>query len=403
MDRRQFLYQSALIPAAAYAASSSATESSGGQGGGNHVSLREKFFGCIAGAHVGSALKGPCEGWDWQDIQAKYGTIDHLMGYQDYHNGWNREPGTTEDGIERQKMMITAIIEKRDRVNAEDLRRIWVRDMKPEAAGMISEPWEGVILSLAKSGIPACDMGRYHDAAVTDAMARACHPLGLINAGDIEAAVEDVFEVGQVYNVPNSRGIQWAAVTGIAIASATKPGATVDSVIGDVLKGHPRFVTTAIGWIRFGEDATPSKMPLVAEIERGLELTKNCKDFREMRVAFDKVYYGKGNAVNANEVVTKAVCVFRMCKGNPKEAMISSVNMGRDTDCLSAIASGISGALSGASAIPQEWIKQVDYATTKIPVTNSRRTIQQHADGLYEAYQARLRRMRTFVDEMERA
>jgi ADP-ribosylglycohydrolase len=92
-----------------------------------------------------------------------------------------------------------------------------------------------------------------------------------------------------------------------------------------------------------------------------------------------------------------------MVKGNPKDAMIAAANLGRDTDCLAAIAAGISGALNGASVIPEEWIKQVDYATTKMPVTNSRRALREHADGLYEAYHARLRKMRSFADEMERA
>lgn len=395
MDRRHFLHQTALMPAAAYAASSSAAGASG-QGASSQISLREKFFGCIAGVHVGSALGAPCEAWDWPDIQAKYGTIDRLLPYQHYRNGWNREPGTTEDGVERQKMMITAIIEKKDRVTAEDVRRIWVRDMKPEAAGMISEPFEAQLLAMAKSGIPACDIGRYCDYSGLVTMARSCHPIGLINAGDIEGAVEDVFEVGQLYQTANSRGLQWAAVTGLAIASATKRGATVDSVIADILKGHPRFVS------RGGESGD---MTVMGEIERSLERTKNCKDFREMRVTFDKVYSGRGFPYfcsYANEVVSKAVCVFHMCKGNPKESMIASVNMGRDTDCLSAVAAGISGALMGASAIPEEWLKQVDYATTKMPITNSRRTMRQHADGLFEAYQLRLRKLRAFVETMEK-
>jgi ADP-ribosylglycohydrolase len=92
-----------------------------------------------------------------------------------------------------------------------------------------------------------------------------------------------------------------------------------------------------------------------------------------------------------------------MVKGNTKDAMVAGVNMGQDTDCLAAVAAGISGALSGASSVPEAWIKQVDYATSQIPITNSRRTIRQHADGLYEAFQTRLRRMRSFADEMEQA
>jgi len=92
-----------------------------------------------------------------------------------------------------------------------------------------------------------------------------------------------------------------------------------------------------------------------------------------------------------------------MVQGNPRDAIIAAVNLGRDTDCLAAIAAGISGALSGAASIPEEWVRQVDYATTKMPVTNSRRTLREHADGLYEAYRARLRAMRRYVDTMKEA
>ncbi|HYW44636.1 MAG TPA: ADP-ribosylglycohydrolase family protein [Bryobacteraceae bacterium] len=389
MDRRQFLHRS-ILPVVACAAPGSAMpsldESAEGVG---QVGLKDKFFGCIAGCHVGSALKGPCEGWTWQDCEAKFGMIDKMLPYRDYGNNWNREPGTTEDGVERQKMMITAIIEKQDRVTAEDVRKIWVRDMKPEAAGMISEPFEAVLLAMAKSNIPAADIGKYCDYAGLVSMSRSCHPIPLINAGDVDSAVNDVMEVGQLYQTANSRGLQWAAIMAIAIATATKPGATVDSVIGAVLKGHPRI----------GRGTT-------SEIERGLRVAQPCKDYKELRVAFDKVYFGKGMPYPtsyANEVVTKAICVFSMVKGNTKEAMLAAVNMGRDTDCMSACAAGISGALTGASSIPEEWIRQVDYATTKMPITNSKRTVREHADGLYGAFLARLRRIRTYADEMEKA
>jgi ADP-ribosylglycohydrolase len=105
----------------------------------------------------------------------------------------------------------------------------------------------------------------------------------------------------------------------------------------------------------------------------------------------------------ANEVVTKALCILWMVKGNPKDAIVAAVNMGRDTDCLAAVAGGISGALSGGSAIPEEWIKQLDYATTLNRFTNSQRTLRQHSDGLYEAFRARLARMKTYATEMESA
>lgn len=337
-------------------------------------------------------MGAPCESWTWQRIEKEHGTIDKLMPYLHYNNGWMREAGTTEDGVERQKLMITAIIEKKDRVTAEDVRKIWVKYMLPEQAGMISEAFEGRLLQMAKSGIPACDIGRYCDYAGLNSFARSCHPLGLINAGDVEGAISDVFEVGQLYQTSNSRGLQWAAVTAMAIAAATKPGATVDSVIAAVLKGDPRFASN------------PGQPKVVEELERHLERTKKYKDFRELRVYFDQVYSGRGMPYpysSANEVVTKAFCIFAMTKGVTKDAMIAAVNIGRDTDCETAVAAGISGALTGAGSLPAEWIKQVDYATSRMPVTNSRRTIREHADGLYEAFISRLRKVRNYADEME--
>jgi ADP-ribosylglycohydrolase len=199
--------------------------------------------------------------------------------------------------------------------------------------------------------------------------------------------------VGQLYQTTNSRGIQWAAVTVVGIAAATKPGATVDSVLGAIFdncdKVDKRFV-------KFGN--------VLREIESGLKLTADCKDFREMRKAFDKKYSGAGIPYAqsyANEVVTKAVCVFKMVRGNLKDAIIASVNMGRDTDCLTSVAGGISGALSGAASLPESWITQCDYATTKNIYTNSQRTLREHSDGLYNAFKARLRKMKAFVNEMD--
>jgi ADP-ribosylglycohydrolase len=383
------LHNSVVAPAAACAAQAQIAQPASGK-----LSLQEKFFGCIAGVHVGSSMGAPCESWTWQRIEEKHGTIDKLMPYLHYNNGWMRDAGTTEDGVERQKLMITAIIEKKDRVTAEDVRKIWVKYMLPQQAGMISESFEGRLLQMAKSEIPACDIGRYCDYAGLNSFSRSCHPIGLINAGNVEGAVSDVFEVGQLYQTTNSRGLQWAAVTAMAIAAATKPGATVESVIATVLKGDPRFTRN------------PGSPKVVEELERNLELTKKCKDFRELRVAFDSIYSGHGmpySYSSANEVVSKAFCIFAMTKGITKDAMIAAVNIGRDTDCETAVAAGISGALTGAESIPEEWIKQVDAATAKMPVTNSRRTLRQHADGLYEAFLNRLGKARAHAEEMERA
>ena len=397
MARRSFLAGTVAAAAAVSAGkglgAEQAKEAKASVGG---VSLREKFFGCIAGCHIGSAMGAPVEGWPYERIEREYGLLDKLLPYSAYgKKDWVREPGTTEDGVERQKLMITAILEKQDRINAEDLRRAWVDHMNPNAAGLVSEPFEGALLAMAKTHIPASDIGKYCDYSGLVSLSRSCHPIGLINAGDIRGAIDDVREVGQLYNTANSRGILWAEVTVTAIAAATKSGATVDSVIGAVFDNCDKVDT------RFFRLAG-----IRGEIERALKLTADCANVRDMRRKFDTIYSGTGIVYAhsyANEIVTKAICVLRMTKGNTWEAMKAGVNMGRDTDCLTAVAAGISGALTGADSIPPEIIKQADYATSLNPHTNSKRTLRETSDGLYNALKARLARMKTYINEMDAA
>jgi ADP-ribosylglycohydrolase len=357
-----------------------------------NVSLREKFYGCICGAHIGSAMGAVVEGWSHEKIDEVYGTLDKLLSYEHYNNGWIREPGTTEDGIDRQKLIITAIMEKGGRITAEDLRRIWVRDIDPLAPSGVCEPFEGELLKISKTPIPGKDIGRYTDYTNLVSFSRSCHPIGMINAGDIPSAINDILEVGQIYHYTNSSALKWACVTATAIASAMKPNATVDSVLGDIFDNFKDVRHDYAG------------MSIIDELQRGLELTKNCKDHVELREIMDTLYYGGGmpyNSAFANEVVTKGVCIFAMCKGDLKRAIISAVNMGRDTDCTCAVAAGLTGALGGAETIPEEWINQTNYATSVQRFTNNKRNLRESSDGLYAAFQNKLQKYRNYAAMMD--
>jgi ADP-ribosylglycohydrolase len=92
-----------------------------------------------------------------------------------------------------------------------------------------------------------------------------------------------------------------------------------------------------------------------------------------------------------------------MVKGNTMNAIVAGVNMGRDTDCVTAVAGGISGALTGGGSIPEAIIAQVDRATRLNLYTNSQRTLRETSDGLYEAFRARLQKMKAYGNEMEKA
>jgi ADP-ribosylglycohydrolase len=348
------------------------------------VSLKDKFLGCIAGAHIGSAFGAADEGWPPEKVRETYGFMTKLEPYGK-GSGWEKMAGTTEDGIERQKFMITAIIEKKDRVTADDVRDCWVRDMNRNAPGNISEPFEAILLALAEADVPGRDIGKFCDYSGLNSFSRACHPIGLINAGDPQGAKEDILEVGQLYQRSNSRGLQWAIVTGVAIAAACKPDATVDSVIGAVM------------------DNTDPDM-VVKELSAMLKATEHCSSVDEIRTEFDKVYnsYGMVYAfAYANEVVTKGICIFSYTKGNVKDAIITAANCYRDTDCICAVAGGISGALTGPSGIPDDWLTQMDKALEANLYTHNKRTIRQDTDLLYNTYLERLGKLKAYAAYMD--
>jgi len=363
--------------------------------------LRDKIRGCIAASWAGSAMGAAVEGWNREDVARKYGFLDRLLPYKHYvhETNWKRLAGTTEDGIERQKLIATAIIEKRDRILAHDLVQVWVRDLDPRKMKYKQEAFDRSLLEMAKAGVPASELGKLWPYPNVVSMARASHPLGLINAGDPTGAADDTFEVGKVYCRETHFALRWAALYNASIAEACRPGASVASVLA-VTRRYATYRAE-------GAKLYALYDTVASEVNRALDMAAQSSDWKDLRSRFDDIYFGGGyfnyGMSQANEIVAKGLAVFAISKGDPKAAIIAAVNFGRDTDCLAAVAGGLSGALSGAKRLPREWIAQVNKATRRDPYTNNRRTIEQTADGLYRAFTYRSRRLGKYVHTMTRA
>jgi ADP-ribosylglycohydrolase len=358
-------------------------------------SVFEKIYGCLAAARVASAMGAVVEGWHYQQIEERYGFLDHLLPYTHYaYRGvtWERLPGTTEDGIERQKLMCQAIIEKRDRITVEDLARVVVERVDPQKMWYMSEPDDIRLVEFLKAGVHPAEVGVLSGWHALNAMARASHPIGLINAGDPPGAVRDAADVGRLLFKPSDVALAWAGIYDAAIASALQPEATVDAVF--------QAVFAAIDGFQKAPHKYYKAENIRHEIERGLEIVEKARDFKAARNAFYEHYTGSGTPYamsSAAETVTKALAMFAMARGEAHSAILYGVNLGRDTDCLAAMAGGLAGALSGIGSIPAEWVRQVDEATFANPYTNIQVTIEDHAKGLFAALQNRVDKAREWA------
>jgi ADP-ribosylglycohydrolase len=45
------------------------------------VTLKDKFIGCIAGVHIGSAMGAVTEHMHWKEIEEKYGYLNQPVAY----------------------------------------------------------------------------------------------------------------------------------------------------------------------------------------------------------------------------------------------------------------------------------------------------------------------------------
>lgn len=328
----------------------------------------DKVLGCIAASQVGSAMGAAVEGWTWRSIQETHGRLERLLDYEHYDNGWTRPPGTTEDGIERQRVFLRAIRRSQGLPTADDVAAVWRDEVDAEKAAWCMEPFDRRLIRLAKASVAGPDLGRFNPYGQIVSLARSCHPLGLVNAGDPAGAVRSVRDAGRAMFAPTADAIAWAGVVAAGIADAVRPDASTDSVLAAARGAAPEAFH--------------------AEIDRALDVATDADDPLGMREAFDEIYSGRGTPYAlsfAGEIVSKGLAVFDATEGDPREAILTAVNFGRDTDCLAAVAGGLAGALGGSEGLPIEWPRRVDAATQVNPYTNLKLSLEAQAQIVWDA------------------
>lgn len=359
--------------------------------------LKDKIFGCLAGSNLGSAMGAIVEGYTIDEIINEFGVLNDFHPYRHYTNftrpgsGRVRLPGTTEDGIERQRLLCEAIAKKGGRINMKDVVDIWMTNVNPDNFCVQMEPCDEPIYRLLKADFYPEEIGRYCLYPGLVSCGRSHHPIGLVNACNPEQAFADTFEVGRMYQNTYGYGLDWAGAYNAGIAEAMKPDATVDSVLKVIIDLLPEGNLT--------EYPKKEAMQALAIADKYMD------DPMGMRYEFCERYSAVGvkqlasyyDMSFAHEIISKGLAIFKATQGNTKEAIIVASNFGRDTDCAAAIAGGLAGALTGSKYIPEEWVKVVDHATINNEYTTSNKTLMEHTEAIYAAVRNEMNKKRAEV------
>lgn len=358
--------------------------------------LFDKIYGAEAAGTIANSMGDVTEGMHWTEIEQKFGLVTELLPqdkeYRERQSDWgevmvyhahHRPAGMTEDGMERHRLLVTAIIEKGGRITIEDLASVWKRDIDPEKFGYLLGPQDKIIYDSLKAGIPPWEVGRHAAWPALIGTSKMMIPVGIVNACNPDQAAQDAYDLGRIKDVrgvPGNYALEVAAGIAAAAAEAMKPDATVDSIINVALN----YLTS---------------VPR-AEVELGQEWARSVSDWRELRQKYDEKYDGH-RISNAVEMLSAGLATFYVTNGDPEQAIIANVNLGRDTDCKAYIAGSLSGALRGIEAVPQRWVDVVTEELPTDPYTVSRRTPEESAEGLYRAVLNNIESLKQQVAQVE--
>lgn len=356
---------------------------------------RSKILGCIAASRIGSSMAMPTEHMSIEQIESTYGAIEDLQaveqtaaefrwpfGPRTLKKNYSFCAGSTEDGIERQKLIADAIIRKQGRINIEDFADSWKRNITEEKFGYSLHYSDKQFFDMLVAGVHPKYIGLMSLWPQIVTFARSCHPIGLINAGDPNQAADDVYNVGAIYHQSHGTGLQTAAAYAAGLAKAMEPGATVDGVVSVVLSHLDRFVKE--------------------EFEEVLELADVNGDYKSVRRKINDFYIAKYGDFKSTgeEIVARGLAIFVHSEGDVVKSIVGGVNFARDTDCTAAISAGLAGALSGADAIPREWLEATDAATkANARITVCTRSLDETTDGIHDALRADLTAKRRQADQ----
>ncbi|MEV5143120.1 ADP-ribosylglycohydrolase family protein [Streptomyces sp. NPDC052727] len=332
--------------------------------------LADRVTAALVGAAVGDALGGPVEGYSPDQIAERHGgRVRGIVG--PWHgDAWRTArpiaPYHKGDGhVTDDTLMTHALIRVYDRVRdhldayaiadhlVPDLMTTprWIPELEAEALPLhrlfLAEKW--LVARLAYGHTDPREAGTGNIVNCGAAMYMA--PVGLVNAANPAAAYAEALDIAGAHQ--SSYGREAAGVFAAAVAAATAPGATPDSVVSACLA--------------LAKDGTRTAIEKVCEVAAGhRDFESALGPLRAAVAPYDTVgpdYRAPSLAarrpsrLHSIEELPVALGMLVVSGGDYRQAVLGSVNYGRDCDSIATMAGALAGALG--SPAPEEWAKTV--------------------------------------------
>jgi ADP-ribosylglycohydrolase len=190
-----------------------------------------------------------------------------------------------------------------------------------------------------------------YNARATNGAAMKIFPAGLLHPGHPDRAIEDAVIICLPTH-DNHLAISGACAIAAAVSTAVVEGAELRDVLEASLYGAHKG--EKLGRSAARVVAGPS---VLKRAEWAIEIAREAPDLAN---AMQRISDLIGTGIHVSEAVPAAIGLVAAAKGDPLSGIIAGVNIGNDTDTIATMVGAVTGALRGASALPESWLKIIN-------------------------------------------
>ncbi len=304
-----------------------------------------KAHGCLAGLALGDALGMPTEFMTPEQIAAEYGRVEGLVASPAWHPHTILPAGSITDDT-GQALALAQVYLRDGRMTAAAAGRALLEwaDATQEHLDLILGPSTRQALEELRSGADPRHSGR---AGKTNGGAMRVAPVGIVRAGDLDAAVADAVEACLPTH-GTTLAISGAASVACAVAEAMRETSSLDEVLDAAMEGAVRGREHG-AWVW-----TPLLETRIRLAVRRVQAAEN--EAQALRTLYDTV----GVDMLVTETIPTSFGLVVLAEGDPMRAACYAANLGGDTDTIGAIAGAVCGAWQGVGAIDQAMLDEIE-------------------------------------------
>ncbi len=321
--------------------------------------LFDKLFGYLIGGSCGDAMGCPVEWMHYKDINKQWGWVDRFIDFKPqkhtphrFYEGptlftpvsgydtmtinslgaWELSKGTYSDDMRFRLLLCSAILDKEGAVSgsefADYLIRYRLQDLSGDQQSIPS--WKGPQRIWAE---------QLTSRVMLEELVGKRQPVGFCITWD--------GPIGLMYPGMEELASRHGYLLAACIAHAFRPNATIDSLVDCACRYSSLYGNLS--------------QELSDRILGAVELARNSKSINRFYSDFYDQYLVPQPSwrIFILEQIPAVFALLALRNNDPKNAILSAVNFGRDTDTIACMVGELAGALYGASALPMDWVNTI--------------------------------------------